>query len=280
MIARGLLPLTIAGLCTWAVQGQVLFTGTYTESFDALGPSGTAWLEGWGGFRYAGSGTIGADLNLSVSTGSATGGGLYNLGLAGETDRAVGSLASSSTIPGFGLRLRNGTGGLLDDLSFSGVMEQWRSGSSATVDESMVCEYSLDATSLFDPSATWIRFSGLDLRERLTGSTSAGAINGNLAENQLQMTAALHNIGWADQEILTLRWLDTDNTGSDGIYALDDFRVAGVASVPEPGSISLCLLGAGAVGWLRRRWRRMPPRPAEQPLAPPGAARGATPSLV
>lgn len=267
MIARGLLPLTIAGLCTWVVQGQALFTGNYTETFEALGPSGTTWLEGWGGFRYAGSGTIGADLNLGVSTGSATGGGLYNLGLSGETDRAVGSLASSSTIPGFGLRLRNGTGGPLDDLMFSGVMEQWRSGSSAAVDESMVCEYSLNAAGLFDDSATWLRLSGLDLLERQTGTTSAGALDGNLAENRLQMSAALHNLGWADQGTLTLRWLDTDNTGSDGIYALDDFGVTAIASVPEPGSISLCLLGAGAVGLLRRRWRRGPQPTAEQPLA-------------
>jgi hypothetical protein len=122
-------------------------------------------------------------------------------------------------------------------------MEQWRSGSSASVDEFLAFEYSLDAADLLDPTATWLPLSSFGLAEQLTGTTSAGAVDGNLAANQLRLEGALSGLNWAADEVLTFRWTDVNDSGSDGLYAVDDFSLASVSPVPEPSC-----LGAGAVG--------------------------------
>jgi hypothetical protein len=76
-----------------------------------------------------------------------------------------------------------------------------------------------------------------------------------LPENQLALGGTLQNLQWLDQGILTFRWLDADDAGSDGMYGVDNFKLSGVSTVPEPGGLSLCALGAAAVGALRRRWK-------------------------
>ncbi len=259
MKVRGLLPATIVGFHCLAAFGQVTFTGVYEENFDALGTTGTEYPAGWSGTRHAGSGAVGAVLSLGTSTGTATSGGVYNVGTAGDTDRALGVLSSAATVPCFGVQLRNGTGSSIDELSLSAVLEQWRSGSSAAVNETLAFEYSLNAAGVYDPLALWTRASAFDLPEIRTSTTSAGALNGDLPENQLFLSGTLEGVQWLDQGVLTLRWLDTDDTGSDGMYAVDNFRLSGVSTVPEPGGLSLCALGAAAIGLLRRRWKTPAP---------------------
>ena len=232
---------------TLASQAQISFSGSYSNNFDGLGPAGTSYSPGWAAVRT----NDGAGLTLSVSTGGSTAGGMYNVGTAGDTDRALGSLASSATAPRFGAQLQNITGALITDLTLSGVMEQWRTGGSATTDEVITFEYSLNAADLNDAAATWVPVPGLDLNERLTSSTSGGAVNGNLPENQLNLTAAIGGLNWSDGEVLTIRWSDSDHTGSDGMYAIDSFSVS---TVPEPSTWTL--LALGALGLVRRRFRR------------------------
>ncbi len=232
---------------SWAAQGQILFNGSYYNNFDGLGPAGTAFDTGWSAIRT----NDGAALTLGVSTGTSTSGGIYNVGLAGDADRALGSLASASTVPQFGAQLQNTTGAPITDIVFSGVMEQWRTGSSASTDETITFDYSLNAAGIGDGAATWVPVPALDLNERLTSSTSAGAVNGNLPENQLSFGSTISGIDWSDGGVLTLRWTDRDQTGSDGMYALDNFSVT---AVPEPSTWAL--LGLGVVGLLRKRFCR------------------------
>jgi trimeric autotransporter adhesin len=234
-----------------AVRAQVAFTGTYVNGFDAMGPTGTSYEPGWTGVRWAGTGPAGETLTLGVTTGSATGGGVYNTGSSGDTDRALGSLASGSTVPRFGAQFQNSTGETLTGLEVSGVMEQWRTGANATVDEVVAFEYSLDAADINDAAATWVAVPALDLSEKLTASTSAGAVNGNLPENRAEFGTVLSGLSWADGGALTIRWSDADVTGSDGLYALDNFSMA---VVPEPSTWALLTLGAA--GLVVRRARR------------------------
>jgi len=241
---KGILPIGTALLGVVSIHAQVSFTGDYFQDFDSLDPTGTVLPLGWSAVRIAGSGTLGDELTPGVTAGTATGGGVYNTGSPGESDRALGTLASSSTIPAFGLQLRNDTGLELDAVSMSGVMEQWRTGSSDTVDETVLFEYSLDAAGIGDAAASWTPLSGLNLNERVTFSTSASAIEGNLAEHQLELAGIITGLGWSDQGTLTLRWVDSDVPGSDGLYALDNFTLqAGVAPIPEPATLGTLGLG-------------------------------------
>ena len=247
-----------AGLCLlWgmASHGQIAFNGNYTETFDALGATGTSYLEGWSGVRVAGSGTVGAPLALGVTTGSTTGGGVYNVGLAGDGDRALGSLSSGTTVPRFGAQWQNDSGAAVTQLTLDATVEQWRSGASDTVNENLVFEYSLNALDINDPNAFWVAVAALDLQEPLTSSTSAGAVNGNLAENQLALHADVSGLDWAPGGTLTFRWTDTDDPGSDGLYALDNLSLSSVGVVPEPSVIMLAA-AAGLALAARRRWSR------------------------
>ena len=134
----------------WLSQAQVSFNGSYTENFDSLGPAGTGYPAGWSGVRYAGTGAIGP-LTPGVTAGATNTGGLYNVGTAGDADRALGTLASGTTIPRFGLQLANNSGSTYDQITFSGVSEQWRTGNNATVNETASFEYSFNATDINDP---------------------------------------------------------------------------------------------------------------------------------
>jgi trimeric autotransporter adhesin len=234
-----------------AVHAQIAFTDSYTNNFDAQGPTGTTYEPGWAAVRWAGTGPAGEALTLGVTAGTASSGGVYNVGPAGDPDRALGSVASGSTVPRFGAQFQNGSGETITDVGVTGVMEQWRTGASAAADEVIAFEYSLDAADINDAAATWVAVPALDLNEKLTASTSAGAVDGNLADNRLEIGATLNGINWADGGLLTIRWSDADVTGSDGLYALDNFSLA---AVPEPSTWALFALGAA--GLLGRRLRR------------------------
>ena len=260
MLFRGILPYGAALLGVASIQAQVGFNGNYAENFDGMGPTGTELPEGWSALRHAGSGTLGAALTPGITSGTATGGGVYNTGATGDADRALGVLASSSTVPAFGLQLVNLTGAMVDQVTLSGVMEQWRTGSSATLAESVLFEYSLNAAGIGDAGALWTPFPGMDLAERVTSSTSAGAIDGNLPENQWALSGLLDGLNWAHQDVLTFRWSDADHTGSDGLYALDNLNVqASIAPVPEPAGVGSFAVGLAALWAWRRRFERPAP---------------------
>jgi hypothetical protein len=209
---------------------------TYNESFDGMGASGTTYLNGWTAIRYAGTGTIGDVLPLTVSDGSSNSGAMYNVGTTAANDRAFGSLASGSTVPRFGAAFLNSTGSSITAIDLAGVMEQWRSGSSNTVNEIDAFEYSLDATSL--TSGTWVAVSSFDLVEKIISSTTAAALDGNLPENQTAISASITGINWTSGAQIWIRWSDVNDLGSDGICAIDNLvmtvTTGNVTVDPEP----------------------------------------------
>jgi PKD repeat protein len=102
-------------------------------------------------------------------------------------------------------------------------MEQWRSGSNAAVNEICAFEYSTDATDLL--TGTWTAVTSFDFVEKLTSTTTAAALDGNLPENQTPLTATLVGLIWPAGTNLWIRWSDVDNTGSDGLYSIDNLSV-------------------------------------------------------
>lgn len=225
----------MTGMSTPA-SGQISITATgasYSENFDGMGSAGTSYLPGWTGIRYAGSGTIGAVLNPVVTAGSATSGGVYNVGSSGLPDRALGTLASGTTVPRIGAQFVNNTGVTITTINLAGVMEQWRSGSNNTVNEVNAFAYSFDATDL--STGSWTSVTGMDLVEKLTTTTTAAAVDGNAAANKTNISATINGLNWANGSTMWIRWSDVDNTGSDAILAIDDLSISFNIVLPPPG---------------------------------------------
>ena len=193
--------------------------GTYNENFDGMALT-TNYPTGWTGIRFAGTGIAGATLAPIVSNGGSNQGSTHNVGVTAAADRALGTLASGATIPAFGVSFVNSTGSAITGFSLSGFHEQWRTGSNALV-ETIIFEYSLDATSL--NTGTWTAISSLDLVEILTANNANTAVDGNINKVAISGTASLLNIPAGGT--FWLRWKDADNTGSDGIYAVDDLQL-------------------------------------------------------
>jgi trimeric autotransporter adhesin len=236
--------LTIVLLIGWTAkvnaQAYTFSPGqlTYTESFDGMGAAGTNFINGWTAIRYAGTGSLGDVLPLVVTDGSSNAGAIYNVGSTGADDRAFGSLASGSTVPRFGAVFQNNTGSGITAIELTGVMEQWRSGSSNTVNEIFPFEYSLDAISL--STGTWFAASSFDLLEKITTSVAAEPLDGNLADNQTAISATITGISWTSGSALWIRWSDANDLGSDGILSVDNLVMTVITGTvtadPEPSN--------------------------------------------
>ncbi|WP_145855368.1 lamin tail domain-containing protein [Pedobacter suwonensis] len=212
------------------LSAQVSLTAINTaksENFDGMTSTGTSTVAGWSAVKASGTNTatVGSALPLVVYSTSSNSGAAYNVGTAGAADRSLGSLASGALVPRFGAGFQNNTGATVTSIDLSGVMEQWRTGSNATVNEKLNFEYSFNATSIADASATWLPLTGMDLNEKLTTTTAAAGVDGNLPANQTAISGSITSITWVNGATLYIRWTDTDDLGSDGIYAIDDFSI-------------------------------------------------------
>jgi hypothetical protein len=196
----------------------------HLENFDVMGSAGTVFPMGWTALRYAGSGTAGQTLTLGVTDGTQNAGNIYNTGSADAADRALGSLASGSTAPRFGAGFQNLTGRRVTAIDLTAVMEQWRAGSSGVV-ETNIFEYSLQATGINDAAAGWLPVPAMDLVEKLTATTSAGAVDGNLEVNKTNLAGQITDLAFDPGATLWLRWSDRDAAGSDALMALDDLAL-------------------------------------------------------
>jgi len=201
----------------------------YTQNFDVMGAAGTTFPTDWTGIRAAGTGTTA--FVLAVTDGAANSGGAYNVGTTAATERALGSISSASTIPAIGASFKNTTGALISKISLVGVMEQWRSGSDPAVTENLVFSYSLDATSL--NTGVWTTVPSLNLVEKLTSTTIAAAVDGNLAANKTSISSDI-SLAWANNSNLWIKWTDANDAGSDGLYAIDDFSLTATESSTAP----------------------------------------------
>lgn len=260
---RKLLPILIALL--FITLGKTTFSQafsfapgqlTYSENFDAMGAAGTSYLTGWTAIRSAGTGTVGATLTMGVSSGTSNSGNVYNAGSTGAADRAFGSLASGTTIPRFGASYLNNTGATIVQVAFTGVMEQWRSGSNAAINEVVAFEYSLDATDL--STGTWTAFTSMDLLEKVIGSTVADSLDGNLDANKTALAGTLSGLNWPSGTQLWIRWTDVNDIGSDGMMAIDNLGMTvttGTVVVdPEPTNYPTGLTITGQGNSLKVSW--------------------------
>ena len=212
-----------------------------TGSFSLIGkgphllqnvPIAASNTNGWQFLQISGSGT---NANFFVGTGSGTGSGAYSYGLANNSERAIGSLASSTGIYSIGIILTNNTGSTLNTASISFIAEQWRKGGSGNKN-TWRFRYKtgsfndINQSSLIDEAQ--LNFNSLQT------STGVATLNGNLPENQMTVNFTLENIQWNNGEQILLRWDDADETGSDDAMAIDQFSFSAKYKVPSPVSIN------------------------------------------
>lgn len=194
----------------------------YSEDFSGMGASQTTFLPGWTAINV----NNGATLSMGVTNGAANTGNVYNVGTTGEEERAFGTLADGTVTPALGAVFQNNTGSIVSKISIQTKMEQWRESGNAGINETVAFYYSTNATSLNDVAAIWTPVTALNLNEKLTLATSNNAVNGNLAVNYTNISNIISGLNWADGTNLWVKWVDTNDSGANGMYAIDNFIIS------------------------------------------------------
>ena len=256
---------TVAAIQT--ARCQISYGGTalsYNQNFDSLGTNSVAWtdnstLPGW----YLNSTVLGVPASVATSYGNNSGGGAFNIGVAGVnpvTDRALGWLNASTIGTAYiGVELQNNSGqDYVGDVSITLTYEQWSARN--IVSDPLEVDYKANLVStgnqLTSPSWTVLgSIASPNLSNTGTGTTHY--IDGNAPGNFTNVTEAVTFTSanpWTAGTFLWFRTKDSDIAGNDDLNAIDDVTI-NVAAQPVPEPLCCALLATGLAGWamLRRR---------------------------
>ena len=192
------------------------------ESFDGLAAGTTgASLPPGAGFDETGT-SARADGAYSADNGASNAGDVYSLGATGSTERAFGSLLSSSLTPTLGVVVRNDTSATLTSLGITYSLEQWRQGGTGRFDKLL---FSYSSTTAAVTGGTYTSVAALDGTAPNGGATT-GALDGNLAANRASISGMLTGLSVAPGASVLLRWSDLNAAGSDDSLGIDDLALA------------------------------------------------------
>jgi uncharacterized protein len=213
----------------------------YTQDFNTLATTGTANTVlpiGWD-LNEAGSSTRNNGA-YAASTGSDTAGDVYSFGASGSTERAYGTLFSSTLTPIIGAQFTNSTGSTVNALNVSYTGEMWRAGvTNRNAADRLDFQLSTNATSL--TTGTWTDVDSLDFNSPNINAT-AGALNGNAAGNRTSIGFTITGLSIANGASFWIRWTDFDiSPGADDGLAVDDFSLT-----PDTTVVTTNPTGVGA----------------------------------
>ena len=233
-----------------AAGNQVNLAGTYTQNFDTLPtppPGGTDWinnstLPGW----YS---------NQSYILTNGINGGLASYGT--DSDRALGSTGAY-----WALRFVNNSSQTISGVSLAYDVEQWyRAANSPQVSNQLLLYYRIygaatsEAVEVDNISrAGWTWLTAASFTTPNATDTSASMLDGNLPENQGDVSVMIDGITLAPGEKLWLRWVTFDDVGNDHALAIDNVSVS-FSTIPEPASFA-ALLGLYSLAFANRRRAR------------------------
>lgn len=207
----------------------------FTENFDSLANTGSSSTlpSGWAIAESGTSGTVNGA--YTAGTGSSNTGDTYSFGAASSTERALGTLLSSSNTPTIGASFTNDSGAAISSLQIAYVGEQWRVGTASRADR-LDFQISFDATSL--TTGTWTDVDALDFNS--IQSATAGAVNGNDAAFRTAVSSTVElGSALAPGATFWIRWTDFNASGSDDGMAIDDFSITGTGASATPGSFAI-----------------------------------------
>jgi uncharacterized protein len=240
LAVAGILWLCLAGVLR-AQSSQISFTGTdYFQNFDSLPRAGNfvyneqgpfdvpstpqSALAGWAFGRIGG---LSQDAAFMVGDGSSAADGVYSFGTNGSSERALGSLAGPTRTSTFGAIFVNNTGSTLNSVTISFTGEQWRQARNSNT---LLFQYAVGAGSITNGAFT--SFNALNFTALRTGPV--GALNGNLAINQRQISATITGLNWTAGSTLAIRWDDENDIRPEPGMAVDNFSL----TIPEPATVA------------------------------------------
>ncbi len=218
----------------------------YTQDFDVLDTLGTNLSmlpTGWA-IAESGNGNA-ADGLYRAGHGTSNNGDTYSFGAPGSQERALGSVASGSVLPSYGVMFTNNT--LTDTITSVVIklrLEQWRVGHTVVKADTVSFHYSMDADSIGDiaPTASWIEVPSLMLNsvDSSASQNSGDALNGNDSQYFRMITDSFSVIVPPGSNLL-LKWTDRNISSSDDGLAIDDVSITfngssmlnGVATMPK-----------------------------------------------
>lgn len=218
-----LLSLLVTGAL--ATQAQVSLTGSnpsYTQNFNTLAianSNNNLTIQGWVIKEVGTSAQV--NQQYGADNGANNAGNVYSYGATGDTERALGSLLSSTLTPSYGASFVNNTGQNITAVALTYKGEQWRRGNTtAGVADSLHFAVSFDADSVNDATATWIRIPSMDFWSINTTNT-AGALDGNTVSATRTGSSPALIVPGAK---VWIRWTDFNASGTDDGLAVDDFQ--------------------------------------------------------
>ncbi len=232
-------------------HAQIIYAtsgSTYNQNFDALANSGTSNV-------FTDNVTIlGLYSNRETyigDAGTSTTGGLHSYGATSSTERAIGTLASSTADPViWQLRLRNSTGDTLTSFTLNYTGEQWRVGGATSVNNTLAFSYSIKPAAAVEDGGIYTAVTALDFDSIIDSATSGGSLDGNAAANRIAIGSTVSGISWGNGTDIWLRFSDVDEAGVDHGLGVDDLSFR---AVPEPTTIAMLMGGFGMLTLLRRR---------------------------
>ena len=219
--------------------------GPYRQNFDALAGTNNYFysnstlpgvyarfmLNGAGGEyesyqRYPGSqarlgpddGSEGPNSSSVASNGTAHGPAWYHFGTAGSSDRALGGIAGTSTLPGqgyVGIRLKNSSTKTIVNLEIEYAMEQWFNSRQALA-ANVTVDYQRSMSGISSVfSGTWTSIGALGVAAPST-ATAIAPRNGNAATNRRLLHTILTGLNLQVGEEIMLRFGYTFNSSTNG----------------------------------------------------------------
>ncbi len=247
--------------CCASAQAQFLID----ETFDSMGPAGTTLPTGWtAGYLgtigtvnravmspYAGNGLAITAMAPVVNDGNmpvSNVGTVLNLGTSGSTDRALGNYPRTNPSGDQIMQVAvvNNTGGSLSGVQIVFDGEQWRQAQGASTSGPELLRTLVSTLSAIDG---FVYLPAFDFVAPKAAAANL-PLDGNLPENRATISGAyVFPDPVANGSTFYLRWHDwNDNGTTDHFLGIDNVRIA---IVPEPGALSILLVGLGA--WIIRR---------------------------
>lgn len=226
---KKILLLITAFTCIYNVNAQTYYSLTglsYTQDFNTMdtvtsSPSTNLPL-GWSLFER-GTGAA-ADQKYVAGYGASNAGNAYSFGVAADSDRALGSIASGSNQPHFGMAIINNTTSDINAITIAYKGEQWRLGDTLAVADSLVFEYSTLVWGMNDTVNTWTQEWGLMFNSPVVTAAAATPLVGNVAPNFTNKTGTF-SVTVPVGDTIYLRWRDINITGADDGLSVDDLSI-------------------------------------------------------
>ena len=216
-------------------------SGTYTQNFNTLANTGTgvAWannstLSGW----YVQS-TSATPTTYQADTGAVSSASLISYGSASSSDRALGNITTNAVGAwAYGVQLKNNTAGSVNLGNIGYTLEQWRSGSGASLN-SVSFWYQISNSAITSvnplaasagvtdsaPSAAWIAVSALNAGSKINTGVAA-SLDGNLDANKTAVSTSLSTVTLTAGQYIMFRWSDINHANNDSGLGIDDFTVS------------------------------------------------------